>query len=175
MTVMVRPPEEVLLGFARALRAAGVAVTADRERTYLEAVAAVGLDDQPAVYFAGRATLCASPADLERYDEMRAVFTDLFASRTQAEWVEIFEGTDACVAGILPISEAFEHPHLKARGTFVEVGGVIQPGPAPRYSNTPTGRPAAPRRKGEDGAAILAELGLSDAEISALSDKGVLR
>ena len=65
---VLHPPEEVLLGFARALRAAGVAVTADRERTYLEAVAAVGLDDQPAVYHAGRATLCASPADLERHD-----------------------------------------------------------------------------------------------------------
>ena len=74
MTVLVRPPEEVLLGFARALRAAGVAVTADRERTYLEAVAAVGLDDQPAVYFAGRATLCASPADLERYDLVYAAW-----------------------------------------------------------------------------------------------------
>ena len=74
MTVLVRPPEEVLLGFARALRAAGVAVTADRERTYLEAVAAVGLDDQPAVYFAGRATMCASPADLERYDLVYAAW-----------------------------------------------------------------------------------------------------
>ena len=70
--------EEVLLGFARALRAAGVAVTADRERTYLEAVAAVGLDDQPAVYFAGRATLCASPADLERYDR---VYTAWFSGQ----------------------------------------------------------------------------------------------
>ncbi|WP_392543100.1 VWA domain-containing protein [Oryzobacter telluris] len=67
---LLHPPEEILLGFARALRAAGLAVTADRERTYLEAVAAVGLDDQPAVYFAGRATLCASPADLERYDHV---------------------------------------------------------------------------------------------------------
>ncbi len=65
-----RPPGEILLGFARALRAAGVAVSADRERTYLEAVAVVGLDDQPAVYHAGRATLCASPADLERYDHV---------------------------------------------------------------------------------------------------------
>ena len=74
MTALLRPPEEVLLGFARALRAAGVAVTADRERTYLEAVAAVGLDDQPAVYFAGRATLCASPADLERYDLVYAAW-----------------------------------------------------------------------------------------------------
>ena len=63
-----RPPEESLLGFARALRAAGVAVTADRERTFLEAVAALGLEDQVGVYHAGRATLCGSPADLERYD-----------------------------------------------------------------------------------------------------------
>ncbi len=74
----VKPPEELLLGFARALRAAGVAVTADRERTYLEAVAAVGLDDQPAVYYAGRATLCASPADLERHD---LVYTAWFSGQ----------------------------------------------------------------------------------------------
>ena len=73
-TDAVRSPEEVLLGFARALRAAGVAVTADRERTYLQAVAAVGLDDQPGTYHAGRATLCASPADLERYDQVYAAW-----------------------------------------------------------------------------------------------------
>ncbi|MBR7743220.1 VWA domain-containing protein [Phycicoccus sp. BSK3Z-2] len=68
----VRAPDEVLVGFARALRAAGVAVTADRERTFLEAVAAVGLDDAGAVFHAGRATLCGSPADLERHDVMFA-------------------------------------------------------------------------------------------------------
>lgn len=71
---LLHPPDEVLLGFARALRAAGVHVTADRERTYLEAVAAVGLEDQPAVYHAGRATLCASPADLERHDQVFAAW-----------------------------------------------------------------------------------------------------
>lgn len=71
----VRPPEEILVGFARTLRAAGVDVTADRERTYLEAVAAVGLDDPGGVYHAGRATLCSSPADLERHD---TVFTEWF-------------------------------------------------------------------------------------------------
>jgi uncharacterized protein with von Willebrand factor type A (vWA) domain len=70
-------PDEVLLGFARALRAAGVAVTADRERTYLGAVAAVGLDDQSATYWAGRATLCGSPADLERYDQVYAAWFGL--------------------------------------------------------------------------------------------------
>ncbi|WP_377640533.1 VWA domain-containing protein [Oryzobacter terrae] len=71
---LLHPPEEVLLGFARALRAAGVNVTADRERTYLEGVAAVGLEDQPAVYHVGRATLCGSPADLERYDHVYAAW-----------------------------------------------------------------------------------------------------
>ena len=69
-----RAPEEVLLGFARALRAAGVPVTADRERTYLLAVATVGLEDRPAVYAVGRATLCGSPADFERYDLVYAVW-----------------------------------------------------------------------------------------------------
>ena len=66
--------DELLLGFARALRAGGVQVTADRERTYLEAVAEVGLQDQSATYWAGRATLCCSPADLERYDQVYAAW-----------------------------------------------------------------------------------------------------
>ena len=70
-TAAVRhPPEEILLGFARALRAAGVAVTAVREQTYLSAVAEVGLDDQAGTYWAGRACLCASPSDLARYDQV---------------------------------------------------------------------------------------------------------
>ena len=66
--------DELLLGFARALRAAGVPVTADRERTLLEAVAEVGMDDRAATYWAGRATLCGSPADLERYDQVYAAW-----------------------------------------------------------------------------------------------------
>lgn len=70
-------PDEILLGFARALRNAGVAVTADRERTYLDAVCAVGLADEIGCYLAGRATLCASPADLERYDQVYAAWFGL--------------------------------------------------------------------------------------------------
>ena len=64
------------------------------------------------------------------------LLTDTFKQRTQAEWVELFEGTDACVAGVIPISEAPEHPHLKARQTFVEHEGLVQPQPAPRFSRT---------------------------------------
>ncbi len=79
---------------------------------------------------------CPGQGEPERYDEMRAVFTEVLGSRTQAEWVEAFEGTDACVAGIIPVSEAFEHPHLVARETFVERDGMVQPQPAPRFSRT---------------------------------------
>jgi uncharacterized protein with von Willebrand factor type A (vWA) domain len=82
-TVPVHAADEILLGFARALRAAGVNVTADRERTYLEAVEAVGLDDQPGAYWAGRATMCASPADLERYDRVYAAWFGLERASTR--------------------------------------------------------------------------------------------
>ena len=76
-------PDAVLLGFARALRASGVAVTADRERTYLEAVAEVGLMDAAGAYWAGRATLCSSPADLERYDQVYAAWFGLERAGTR--------------------------------------------------------------------------------------------
>jgi uncharacterized protein len=75
---VLQEPDELLLGFARALRAAGVPVTQDRSQAYLEAAALVGLDDQPATYWAGRATLCSGPDDLDRYDE---VFTAWFHAR----------------------------------------------------------------------------------------------
>ena len=74
--------------------------------------------------------------DPEQADELRALITDRFASGSQAEWAELFEGTDACVAAIIPISEARDHPHLKAREVFVERDGMVQPAPAPRFSRT---------------------------------------
>ena len=79
---------------------------------------------------------CPGQADLDRYDEMRSVFTETFQQKSQAEWIELFEGTDACVAGIVPFSEAVHHPHLVARGTFVEHEGQVQPAPAPRFSRS---------------------------------------
>jgi alpha-methylacyl-CoA racemase len=74
--------------------------------------------------------------DLARYDELRTVITEKFATRTQAEWCAVFDGTDACVAPIIPLTEAFEHPHIKAREVFVEHEGYLQPAPAPRFSRT---------------------------------------
>ncbi len=74
-------------------------------------------------------------------------------------WVAHFAGTDACVAPVLDLGEAPVHPHNMARRTFLDLTGVFQPAPAPRYSETKLDRPDPPRREGQDGEAILAELG----------------
>src|ERR1700741_1234159 len=71
--------------------------------------------------------------DATRWSELREAFTARFATRTQAEWAKVFEGSDACVAPVLPMKEAAAHPHLAARGTYVEVDGIMQPAPAPRF------------------------------------------
>ena len=75
--------------------------------------------------------------ELARYDEMKAIFTERFASRTRDEWTEVFAGTDACVTPVLSWSEAAANEHLKARSTVVTVDGVDQAAPAPRFSRTP--------------------------------------
>ncbi|MFJ8042453.1 CaiB/BaiF CoA transferase family protein [Kitasatospora sp. NPDC096147] len=75
--------------------------------------------------------------DLERWPELRAVIAARFATRTQAEWTEVFEGTDACTSPVLTLGQSAAHPHLVARGTYLTEGGVTQPAPAPRFSVTP--------------------------------------
>lgn len=76
--------------------------------------------------------------DPATWPAMRASIADAFASRTRAEWTEIFVSTDACVAPVLSLTEAKDHPHLRQRGTYVDLAGISQPGPAPRFSRTPT-------------------------------------
>ncbi len=103
--------------------------------------------------------------DLSVYDELRAVIAAAFKTRTQAQWCGVFDGTDACVAPILPLSEAFEHPHMKARGVFVEREGVTQPAPAPRFSRTSAtlGLPPAPKA-GSHTREALAAWGIDDVD-----------
>ncbi len=74
---------------------------------------------------------------------MKERFAAVFATRTRDEWEAIFAGTDACGAPVLSPWEAPEHPHHRARGTFAEVAGVVQPAPAPRFSGTPGAVPVA--------------------------------
>ncbi|TNH30279.1 CoA transferase [Micromonospora orduensis] len=79
--------------------------------------------------------------DPSGWDELRRRFTERFAERTRDEWTAVFADLDACVAPVLAPGEAHQHPHNAARGTFVEVGGEIQPAPAPRFDRTPADRP----------------------------------
>ena len=99
---------------------------------------------------------------------------DVIATRSRDEWVAHFVGTDACVAPVLDLGEAPEHPHNRARQTFIDLDGVTQPAPAPRYSRAYCDFPRPPGREGADGQAILAEMGYSAAEIGELRSDGVL-
>ncbi|MEV6347343.1 CaiB/BaiF CoA-transferase family protein [Actinoplanes sp. NPDC051851] len=79
----------------------------------------------------------------KRWPELRAAFTARFASRTRDAWTAVFDGLDACVSPVLSPTEAPGHPHNRERGAFVEVDGVVQPAPAPRFSRTPASTPTA--------------------------------
>jgi alpha-methylacyl-CoA racemase len=94
----------------------------------------------------------------------RETLTRTFLSRTQAEWAELFDGTDACVAPILPLSEAVEHPHIAARGVFVEHEGHVQPAPAPRFSRTEPTLTTGPSRPGADTKAALEAWGVTNVD-----------
>ena len=98
--------------------------------------------------------------DLARWPELRAAFTETFASRTRDEWAKAFVDTDACVVPVLSMAEAAVHPHNVARGTFVEADGVVQPVPAPRFSRTPATLTTGARVPGADTDAVRSDWGV---------------
>lgn len=98
----------------------------------------------------------------------------LFRSKSRDEWCRLLEGSDACVAPVLSMSEAPVHPHNQARGVFVEQGGSVQPAPAPRFDRTPSELPSPAPEIGRDSTDILRSLGRSAVEIAALVEAGVV-
>jgi alpha-methylacyl-CoA racemase len=116
----------------------------------------------------------AKQMDPTSWGELKAALTGAFQSKTRDEWVEIFEGSDACVAGILDIREAVEHPHNVARKTYVQVGDQMQPAPAPRFSRTECGQPTPPSSEGADTKSVLADWGFDQSSIEALDAAGIL-
>ena len=112
--------------------------------------------------------------DRERWQEMRKMFSNAFRKHTQAQWVEVFAGSDGCVAPVLSLLAAPTDPHLEARGTFVEIDGVAQPAPAPRFTKTPAATPSPPSLPGENTDEVLAVLGYNPATISKLRGDGAV-
>ncbi|TVT47041.1 CoA transferase [Amycolatopsis rhizosphaerae] len=110
----------------------------------------------------------------DEWPRLREILAGAIAKHTRDELVAMAEGTDACLTPVLSPWEAAGHPHNAARGTFVEIGGVVQPAPAPRFDRTPPQVPHAPHEKGADTEAVLAELGYDAAGIEALRASGVI-
>ncbi len=114
-----------------------------------------------------------SQYDRSTWPQAREVLAARFRERTRDEWAAVFEGTDACVAPVLTLDEAVEHEHHRARGTFVDVAGVVQPGPAPRFSRTPGRVQRPPAIPGEHTDEVLVDWGFEPDEVERLRRAGV--
>ncbi|GAB3535587.1 CaiB/BaiF CoA transferase family protein [Phytohabitans suffuscus] len=104
------------------------------------------------------------PALAEDPDALGTALAEAFKGKTRAEWAEIFDGTDGCVAPILPFREAVRHPHIAARGVFVEHEGRVQPAPAPRFSRTEATLSKGPSAPGQDTRAALEAWGIGNVD-----------
>lgn len=127
-------------------------------------LAGLGLSDEDA------------PLQGAKEDRLRArrVIGQRIRQRSRDEWITHFEGKDACVAPVLTFEEAARHSHNRARGTFVEIDGVTQPAPAPRFSATPLAMPVPPERPGASGRAVLEAWGIDADRIKALVEAGAV-
>lgn len=132
---------------------------------YQELIQRIGHGDDP---------LLQNQLNMPQFEEMRAKLAEIFHTKTRAEWTELLEGTDVCFAPVLSMSEAPDHPHAQARNAFVDVEGITQPAPAPRFSRTPGGIKNPPPHPGEHTRARLEDWGFDSARIEQLLSDGVL-
>ena len=142
-----------------------VSVGSIEPQFYAELLRLTGLADEPAFVQGGR----------QEWPALKARMAEVFKTKTRAEWCELMEGTDVCFAPVLSLREAPQHPHNVARGTFVEVGGVVQPAPAPRFSRTPAAVQRPPAHDGQHTDEVLGEWGFSGEEIEKLRQSGAVR
>ena len=112
--------------------------------------------------------------DKQKWHALRPVFAKRFKEKTRDEWTDILGMLDVCYAPVLSMDEAMAYPQHIARNTYVEVDGVKQGAPAPKFSETPTAVKTGPRAQGADNAALMQELGYSASEIAELIDNKVL-
>jgi alpha-methylacyl-CoA racemase len=112
--------------------------------------------------------------DRDRWPDFKQRFAEVFRTRTRDGWAAVLEPAEACATAVLGLDEAPSHPHNVARGVFVEVDGVVQPGPAPRFSRTPPEIRMGAREAGADTVPALAAWGLTEEEVEALRADGAV-
>ncbi len=141
-----------------------IAIGALEGKFYRELIARMGLED------------AGLPAQMDRarWPEIKSKFAETFASRSRAEWQALLEGSDVCFAPVLSLDEAAEHPHMRARENFIEIGGVRQPAPAPRFSRTPPPMPSPPPHPGADSRTALADWGVAEEKIADAIASGIV-
>jgi len=117
------------------------------------------------------------PRQMDRsgWESTKERLKGIFKSKTRDEWCEIMEGSDVCFAPVLSMTETQQHPHIKARSTFVEIAGSPQPGPAPRFSRTQASISRPPPHGGQHTAEALADWDFGAAEIAKLREVGAIR
>lgn len=140
-----------------------IALGAIEPQFYRALRAGLGLGDEP---------LFADQYDRSLWPVQKERLRLLFLTGTRAEWCAALEGGDACMAPVLSLREAAAHPHNVERASFVEVGGVVHPAPAPRYSDTVLASPNAPPLTGADAQALLGELGYAKADVERMRHEG---
>jgi alpha-methylacyl-CoA racemase len=114
-------------------------------------------------------------ADRAQWPKAKAILAEKFAQRSRQEWCDLFEGSDACFAPVLSAQEAPNHPHNKVRQTFVEIDGVMQPAPGPRFSRTVPPPPRSSQQCTGDTGQLLAAWNIDSGRIAALRQAGVIR
>ena len=141
-----------------------VAVGATEHTFYLNTLKVLGLEPEA---FGDQHDRAGWPA-------MKEAFAHVFRSRTRDEWVAAFDGTETCFSPVLSLAEAPLHPHQVARGNFVEVAGVVQPAPAPRFSRSKGAIQRPPPEVGEHSDEVLHEWGFASDEIESLREAGAI-
>lgn len=109
-----------------------------------------------------------------RWPELKKTLEEVFKTKTRDQWCDLLEGTDACFAPVLDFLEAPQHPHNKARSTFIDIDGTVQPGIAPKFSRSECATPATPKAEGADTESVLKNLGLSGDDIQQLLTSGAI-
>jgi alpha-methylacyl-CoA racemase len=141
-----------------------IAIGAIEGRFYAQLVERLGLDS----------TILVIQHDKAKWPELRATLNAVFKQKSRDEWCETLAGSDICFAPVLSLAEAPMHAHNRARGTFVEREGIIQPAPAPRFSRTRGKITRGAPKRGQGGAAALTEWGLDAATIAKFRTVGAL-